>query len=151
MAAQPPAAQHRPSETKLILRSLNFARVSEAQRLARAVAANQVIDMRLFYGPVTIESVSDGADGNVKVDFAIRLRMEGDFLTLDVGFEGYVIFVGTDLAGVEAQQQSQAVAEVCAPYIQEIVAYVTGRAGINPVIVPIGGEAVRIQPVQEQA
>ena len=149
MASQPPAAQHPLYETKLILRSLNFTRASEAQRIA--TGAGGIVSLQLLYGPVSVESVTVEADGNTKVDFVIRIRMEGDFLTFDASFEGYNKFLGAQFAGAEAEQAPQAVAGACAPYIQEIVAYVTGRAGINPIIPPLGGEVLRILPEGEQA
>lgn len=146
MATQPPADQHYgPTETKLVLRSLNFTRASEAQRIkAAASEGGQVVALRLLYGPVTVDSVTGGADGNTKVDFGIRIRLEGDFLTFDAIFEGYNLYAGALPKGQSEKELGEATANAVAPYIQEIVAYVTGRAGINPIIVPLSGEVLSI-------
>ena len=151
MAVQPPADQQGPSETKVILRSLNFTRASEAQRKALGVGGGQLIELRMFYGPVIVEAVKLGADGNTTVDFGIRIRMEGDFLTFDASFEGYLLYVGALPEGQGEAELRKATANSVASYIQEIVAYVTGRSGISPLIPPLGGEMLRIEAEKEQA
>lgn len=65
-------------------------------------------------------------------------------------FAGYELFQGDyEDAKVNTDEFKQAMAEHISPYLQEVLAYITGRAGISPLIVPLPNRnLMRVQKEQ---
>ncbi len=127
-------ARPQPTETKLYIRSLNLNRGTEEDR-----ARSPALDARLLYGPLSIDKI-ERSDDSTRVHFLIRLTLESDWLTIIAAFQGFQVYTGSHTDDqVRSQDFGTTIADGAASYIQEIVAYITGRSGINPLILPLTG------------
>ena len=123
------------TETKFYIKSLDFNRATEEERMRMG----GIVDARIFYGPLSVEKVEPLGD-ETKVSYILRFKFESTLMNLAADFAGYVIFPGThtekDLETVAFKQE---LARGVNPYMQEVIAYITGRAGISPLIIPLEG------------
>lgn len=128
------------TETKVYIRSLNITRGSEAERLRGPGR----LEARLLYGPISIEKV-DHSDDSTQVHFLVRLTLDSDWLSITAAFGGHQIYPEAYSDDrIRTESFLRTIAGGVAPYVQEIIANLTGRLGINPIIIPIGGDQVTI-------
>ena len=128
------------SEVKFHLLAVNFHR---DKSLLKA------IDARVRFGPFEIgDVVSESDRGETTINFEVSIKLDSDPLDFDARFGGYALF---PLAELPADPQSELIQRslsvAIAPYVIEFCANLTGRSGINPLILPL--TTISLRPMED--